>query len=48
MVNNKICSKCKSCKVDDNADENVNIKDINMKLKQLKISLYKNTMDAFS
>jgi len=38
-----ICSKCKG---DTNeTDENVNIKDINMKLKHLKISLYKNTMD---
>jgi hypothetical protein len=43
LLNNKICSKCKGS-VDDN-DENVNIKDINMKLKHLKISLYKNAMD---
>ena len=34
-----VCNKCP----DD--DDDVNIKDINMKLKQLKISLYKNNMD---
>lgn len=42
-TNKLVCSKCKDRATE--SDENVNIKDINMKLKQLKISLYKNTMD---
>jgi hypothetical protein len=37
------CAKCMSAPTQ--TDTNVNIKDINMKLKQLKISLYKNAMD---
>jgi hypothetical protein len=43
MLNNKICSKCNGDINDSEGD--ANIKDINMKLKQLKISLYKNAMD---
>ena len=39
-VSANTCMKCMG-----ESDANVNIKDINMKLKQLKISLYKNTMD---
>ena len=39
-VSENTCMKCM-----DESDVNVNIKDINMKLKHLKISLYKNTMD---
>jgi hypothetical protein len=39
-VSANTCMKCMG-----ESDANVNIKDINMKLKQLKISLYKNTMN---
>ena len=41
--NNFVCIKCKETCNDEQDD--VNIKDINMKLKQLKINLYKNNMD---
>lgn len=42
-ISSSICTKC--INVTNESDANANIKDINMKLKQLKISLYRNTMD---
>ena len=42
-----VCTKCKQNNVSNKLqiDNDVNMKDINMKLKQLKLSLYKNKMD---
>lgn len=57
LINNKknasnvqLCSKCEgavepSDKREDDDDDNIQIKDVNQKLKRLKINLYKNTMD---
>ncbi len=45
MLINNICNKCKGNVNVNEKDNNVHIKDVNMKLKHLKISLYKNTMD---
>lgn len=44
---NYVCTKCKQNNVSNKLqiDNDVNMKDINMKLKQLKLSLYKNKMD---
>jgi len=43
--NNKCCNNCKEGVSETNKNKDTNMKDINMKLKQLKISLYKNNMD---
>jgi len=49
VFENQTCTKCKqnelSVKISTDVDEKVSIKDINFKLKQLKVSLYKNNMD---
>lgn len=48
-VNEQICTMCKqkslSDKITNTIDENINVKDINVKLKHLKVSLYKNNID---
>jgi len=44
---NHVCTKCKQSELSNKLtiDDDVNIKDINQKLKHLKVSLYKNNMD---
>jgi hypothetical protein len=47
LVNNQICCKCSESmeeKIDEDTDD-VNVKELNQRLKRLKINLYKNTMN---
>ena len=44
-VSNDVCGDCNNNELNEDTDNQTNMKDINMKLKKLKINLYKNNMD---